>query len=264
MRREITDISTLFGVLSAIGMICAAVYMGADGAGGMDGFLDAKSVFIVLGGTFFLVVACFSLSDVFKAIGAVAHTIFYYAESQKEAALISLELASIARKKGLLELQKHDSLLKSNPFWEKGVKLIIDGVSPEDAEKILRKEIDAVLQRHQTSTRVLHKAADIAPAMGLIGTLIGLVLMLGNLSDPESIGPAMAVALLTTLYGAVFSYMILTPLATKLERNTRAEAKIMYIYLNSIISIGNKENPRRLEMLINATLPPSQRVEYFG
>jgi chemotaxis protein MotA len=154
--------------------------------------------------------------------------------------------------------------MQNNPFFNKGLSHMIDGIEVDEVENIMRKEINAILQRHETSTRILHKAAEIAPAMGLIGTLIGLVLMLGNLSDPTTIGPSMAVALLTTLYGAMLSYMVLTPLATKLERNTRDEARIMSIYLNSIASIGHKENPRRLEMTINATLPPSQRVKYYS
>ena len=104
---------------------------------------------------------------------------------------------------------------------------------------------------------------EFSPAMGLIGTLIGLVQMLGNLGDPSTIGPAMAVALLTTFYGAVLANMVFLPLASKLERNSKEEALVSNIYLMGAASIGRQENPRRLEMLINSLLPPSQRVRYF-
>jgi chemotaxis protein MotA len=109
----------------------------------------------------------------------------------------------------------------------------------------------------------MKKAGDIAPAMGLIGTLIGLVQMLGNLDDPSSIGPSMAVALLTTFYGAVLANMVFMPLAAKLERNSGEEELLNSVYMVGAVSIGRQENPRRLEMLINSILPPSKRVSYF-
>lgn len=111
---------------------------------------------------------------------------------------------------------------------------------------------------------MFRKSADIAPAMGLIGTLIGLVQMLGNLDDPTKIGPAMAVALLTTLYGAILSTMVFTPLASKLERNTNEELLISQLYLEGILSIARQENPRQLETVMNTLLPPSKRVRYFN
>jgi len=110
---------------------------------------------------------------------------------------------------------------------------------------------------------VLRKAAEFAPAMGLIGTLIGLVQMLGNLDDPSTIGPAMAVALLTTFYGAVLANMVFSPMASKLERNSAEESMVNTIYMMGAASIGRQENPRRLEMLLNSILPPGKRVQYF-
>ena len=123
--------------------------------------------------------------------------------------------------------------------------------------------MSATGQRHVKSTGVLRKAAEFAPAMGLIGTLIGLVQMLGNLQDPSTIGPAMAVALLTTFYGAVLANMVFMPLASKLERNSAEEMLIYNLYTMGATSIGRQENPRRLEMLLNSVLPPAKRVKYF-
>jgi chemotaxis protein MotA len=119
------------------------------------------------------------------------------------------------------------------------------------------------VQRHHKSASVLKKAAEFAPAMGLIGTLIGLVQMLGNLDDPASIGPSMAVALLTTFYGAVLANMVFSPMASKLERNSGEEAIVNSIYVMGASSIGRQENPRRLEMLLNSVLPPAKRIQYF-
>ena len=111
--------------------------------------------------------------------------------------------------------------------------------------------------------RILRRAGEVAPAMGLIGTLVGLVQMLGQLEDPSSIGPAMAVALLTTFYGAILANMFFLPLATKLERNAGVEAQVKQIYALGAASIARQENPRRLEVALNATLPPTERVRFF-
>jgi chemotaxis protein MotA len=120
-----------------------------------------------------------------------------------------------------------------------------------------------MIQRHAKSTSVLRKMAEFAPAMGLIGTLIGLVQMLSSLSDPSTIGPAMAIALLTTFYGALLANFVFLPLAAKLERNSQEEVLVNNVYLMGAASIGRQENPRRLEMLLNSVLPPSKRVRYF-
>jgi len=141
--------------------------------------------------------------------------------------------------------------------------MVVAGTPGEEVESILHKEMMSTLQRHYKSANVLKKAAEFAPAMGLIGTLIGLVQMLGNLSDPASIGPAMAVALLTTFYGAVLANMVFAPLSTKLERNSTEEAMINNIYVMGAASIGRQENPRRLEMMLNSILPPAKRIQYF-
>ncbi|MCK4938737.1 MAG: MotA/TolQ/ExbB proton channel family protein, partial [Rhodospirillaceae bacterium] len=133
----------------------------------------------------------------------------------------------------------------------------------EEVEGILRKDMFSTVQRHISSASILRKAAEFAPAMGLIGTLIGLVQMLGNLDDPSTIGPSMAVALLTTFYGAVLANMVFSPMAAKLERNSAEEAMVNNIYVMGASSIGRQENPRRLEMMLNSVLPPSKRVQYF-
>ena len=145
----------------------------------------------------------------------------------------------------------------------KGMLMIVDGTPGEEVETIMHLDRNATILRHRRGANMLRKAAEFAPAMGLIGTLIGLVQMLGNLEDPSSIGPAMAVALLTTFYGAVLANMVFSPMASKLELNSVAEAMVNKVYLIGTSSIGRQESPRRLEMLLNSILPPSKRVQYF-
>ncbi|MEK9725145.1 MAG: MotA/TolQ/ExbB proton channel family protein [Rhodospirillaceae bacterium] len=135
--------------------------------------------------------------------------------------------------------------------------------SARDPSEAATQVLQATVQRHAKSTSVLRKMGEFAPAMGLIGTLIGLVQMLGNLDDPGTIGPSMAVALLTTFYGAVLVNMAFLPLASKLDRNSQEEALINNLYVMGAASIGNQENPRRLEMLLKSVLPPNKRVRYF-
>ncbi len=157
----------------------------------------------------------------------------------------------------MLSFEQSLPALRGNPFLTKAISMVADGFPVEEVERVMRREIDEMTGRHRKSASVLRKAAEIAPAMGLIGTLIGLVQMLGNLDDPSTIGPAMAVALMTTFYGAVLANMLFAPLAAKLERNSAEEALVYNVYLLAAVSIGRKENPRRLEMLLNALLPPA-------
>ncbi len=256
----ITDFSTFIGIAAAFSLVVMAISLGGD----ILPFLDTKSFLIVVGGTCVLTIACFTFSEFLRMIKLLIRTIFYPSENPSRSANNSLEVAEVARKKGLLGLQKHHDLLNRNSFFRKGLYFVIDGIPHEEAERMMREEMEAMLERHRKGASILRKASEISPAMGLIGTLIGLVQMLGNLDDPSNIGPAMALALLTTLYGAILAYMFFAPLASKLERNSQEEMMIMNIYTVAVSSIGKKENPRRLEMLLNALLPPSRRVKYFS
>ena len=168
-----------------------------------------------------------------------------------------------ARRHGILSLQRSLHRLEDHPFLFRSLRLAVDGLPAEQIEQVLSSEAQAMSSRHLRSAGVLRRAGEVAPAMGLIGTLIGLVQMLGNLEDPESIGPAMAVALLTTFYGAVLANMVFLPLASKLERNSGVEALVNQIFAMGVVSIARQENPRRLEILLNTVLPPELRVGDF-
>lgn len=254
------DPATVLGLGGALALVALALALG----GAPLAFLDLPSVLIVLGGTAFLTLASFTLPDVGVTLAAVARTVSYQRRDPSAVARELVRLADGARKGGLLSLQAPITNGEiADPLLAKGLTLLVDGLKVEEAEELMRRELGAMLGRHRKSASVLRRGAEIAPAMGLIGTLIGLVQMLGRLDDPSAIGPAMAVALLTTFYGAVLAHMILNPLASKLERNSAEETLIGQLNVVAAGSIGRQENPRRLEMLLNSLMPPARRIRYF-
>lgn len=257
--KSATDIATIIGLLGGFGLVVAAIILG----GSPGSFINVPSILIVVGGTIFVTMMCFSMGEMARAIGIIMKTISYTNRDPSEAAIQVLQIAELARRQGVLSLQGVLSQLEGEQLLHKGMTMVVDGTPGEEVEVILRKDMMSTLQRHHKSAGVLKKAAEFAPAMGLIGTLIGLVQMLGNLDDPSSIGPSMAVALLTTFYGAVMANMIFSPMAAKLERNSNEEAMVNNIYVMGASSIGRQENPRRLEMLLNSVLPPAKRIQYF-
>lgn len=258
--RVTLDFATLLGVAGGFILIVSAMILG----GSLGSFIDIPAMLIVLGGTFMVTSISYTLKEVVRAQSVMLRAIAYSQQKPSDAAMQILSLADVARKQGsVLELQKHMQNLRNAPFLHKAISLVVDGIPADEVARILEREVYATMQRHMKSAGILRRAGEVAPAMGLIGTLIGLVQMLGRLEDPSTIGPAMAVALLTTFYGAVLANMVFTPLASKLERNADVEAQVNQIYAMGTASIGRQENPRRLEVALNSILPPSERVRYF-
>lgn len=254
------DFATLTGVTGAFALIIAAMALG----GSLGSFFHPPAVLIVIGGTFMVTTASYSFREVARAQQLMLRAVLYEQSKPSAAALRVIALADRARKGGsVLELQKVLPELRSDSFLYKAVGLVVDGVPGDELEAILDRELDSTMRRHHRSAGILRRAGEVAPAMGLIGTLVGLVQMLGQLEDPSSIGPAMAVALLTTFYGAILANMVFLPLASKLERNAGVEAQVKQIYALGASSIARQENPRRLEVALNATLPPTERVRFF-
>ncbi len=253
------DLATSVGLICGFALVVTAIMLG----GNPKSFINVPSILIVVGGTLAITTVCYSLSEMVRTASVIAKTLVRSSAQPSDAARKALQVADMARKQGVLSLQNVVDSLRNEPFFHKGMAMVIDGTPPEEVEAILRRDLQATVQRHKQSASVLRKMAEFSPAMGLIGTLIGLVQMLGNLQDPSNIGPAMAVALLTTFYGAVLANMVFLPLASKLERNSSEESLISQIFLLSSASISRQENPRRLELLLNSILPPAQRVHYF-
>lgn len=252
------DLATVVGLLAGFGLVAAAVAMG----GSVAAFWDMPSLLIVVGGTFAVTMTCFSLGEFFRTPRLLLQTLFFKMANPTQEARLMLEFAQKARAKGLVALQK-DLHVIDDAYLRQCLALAVDGIDVNAIENTMRNDTSSMLERHQQGISILRKAGDVAPAMGLIGTLIGLVQMLGNLSNPEAIGPAMAVALLTTFYGAVLANMVFIPLANKLERNSNAEYLLRRLYHVGVVSVAKQENPRQLEVMLNTILPPSQRISVF-
>jgi chemotaxis protein MotA len=258
--RSRLDHATLLGLIAGFGLVVAAIAVGGSGMA----FFDLPAILIVMGGTLGVTMISFSLSDIARVPSIVLKALLRSIPDAGSTAMHMLRLAELARKRGTLGLDQVLDTMRHQPFVHKAISLAVDGTPVEEIHSILQREINEMSERHMRSANVLRKAAEVAPAMGLIGTLIGLVQMLGNLNDPASIGPGLAVALLTTFYGAVLANMVFAPLASKLEHNTAEEALIANVYMTAAESICRKDNPRRLELLLNAMLPPVHRIDYFS
>jgi chemotaxis protein MotA len=253
------DVATVVGISAAFLLIAAAIFIG----GQPGAFVDLPAVFIVLGGTFGVTVACYSAHDILVSFRIVGQTVFRTSQEPVDVARHLMQLSDAARRKGHLSLQDHLPDLMSNGLLYRGMSMVVDGSDPVEVERIMQSELRATTERQVRTVNVLRKAAEISPAMGLIGTLVGLVQMLGKLEDPSTIGPSMAVALLTTFYGAILANLVFTPLATKLEQNAIEDALINEMHVMAAGSIARQENPRRLEMLLNTVLPPENKIVYF-
>ncbi|HAK63829.1 MAG: motility protein A [Pseudomonadota bacterium] len=254
------DLATIFGLSGGIVLVIAAIVLG----GSALAFLDIPSMLIVFGGTMAVTMISFSIPELLNTPKMILQALFNSRDDVQIVAREVIAIAERARRQGEIDIERLMKSLVGKPMLSRGLAMMLDGVPPDELDRMLRQEVNAMVGRHSRSAGVLRRAAEVAPAMGLIGTLVGLVQLLGNLQQPDTIGPSMALALLTTLYGAVLSNMILAPLASKLERNSAIEALILNVYALGAASISRQENPRRLEMLINAILPPSKRVRYFN
>lgn len=246
------DLATLLGMVGAIGIVLAAILTG----GSALVFINVPSILIVLGGTVMVVMIKFSMGQFFGAF-KVALTAFINKASDPEELIEKIvELANIARKEGMLALENQEI---DNAFLDEGVKMLIDGNSREVVSTVLSKDMQQTIERHSWGAKVFSATADVAPAMGMIGTLIGLVQMLSNMSDPKSIGPAMAVALLTTLYGAMLANMIAMPIADKLTLRKADEMRVRSMCIDGVLAIQEGQNPRIIESMLKAYLEPGRR-----
>ena len=253
------DLTTVLGIALTFALIAGAIAIGRSDAN----FFNLPSFLIVVLGTITVTAISFSWEEFLNAGKVIGNSLFRTRLKSHDYAKQLMDIAVLAQKKGLLSLGAIEAELRKDEHLHKSVQIVTDGYKPEEIEVILAQELDALVERHRRSANILRRAAEISPAMGLIGTLIGLVQMLANLQDPETIGPAMAVALLTTFYGAILGTAVLSPMAAKLERNSNDEAMIRGLTMVAMSSISKQDNPRRLEILLNSELPPSEQIKYF-
>jgi chemotaxis protein MotA len=246
------DILTPIGITFGFIMIMLAI----GSKGGSEGaaqFLDISSVFIVIGGLIASMLINFKMEQI-KLTRKVMNEAFHK-NDQRLPELIDLfiRLSERARREGLLALENELEEV-DDPFIRKGILLAVDGIEPEVIHDIMNAEITAMEDRHYRGRALIEKAAEYAPAWGMIGTLVGLVMMLNSLEDPAALGPSMAVALLTTLYGTVLANLVFSPMASKLESKTEEEVFIKQVIIEGVIGVQSGQNPRILEEKLGAFL----------
>jgi len=246
------DIGTIIGIISGFGLVLSAILVGGE----LIIFINIPSILIVFGGTVATTLIKFKLSTVFGTFKVVKKA--FQDPKFKYEMLIDeiVRTAQKAKREGLLGLE---DVQMSNQFLQKGVRMAIDGLEGPIIESVMKKEMAFIKRRHKTGQDLFKGMGDSAPAFGMIGTLIGLVQMLTNMSDPSSIGPAMAVALLTTLYGAVLSNVIFLPIADKLSMKSSEETLTLEIVTEGISSIVNGIHPSMVEEKLHAFIEPKLR-----
>jgi len=253
------DRATWLGVTAGFGLVIASIAFG----GKLTSFFDLESFVIVFGGTLGATLVTFPLDD-FKKTISIMRLAFYpdnYSTRQRLRKLI--DLAKNARVNGRLSLQGELNR-EPDPFMRKCIELIIDGFGPDEMRRIAQIEIALQAERHNKGVGIFQTMGAVAPAMGLIGTLIGLVRMLENLNTPETMGPAMAIALLTTFYGAILAHLVFLPLSGKLQTRSREEILLKEMTLEGAISILQGTNPRIIEERLLSYLPPEKRASQFN
>lgn len=246
------DLATIAGVLGAFGVIIGAIVLG----GSAGTFLNVPSLVVVLGGTFAVTLSQISISQFLGSFKVGLGAFFHKSSAPNDVIEEAISLAAIARKDGILALEGTEIV---DPFLQSGIKFCIDGHPTEVVNKMLSRDINFSLERQMISIKMFKSVAAAAPAMGMIGTLIGLVQMLANMDDPKSIGPAMAVALLTTLYGAIIANAIAVPIAEKLKAISTTDRVNKLIILEAITAIQEGTNPRVLQQLLTTYLPENLR-----
>ncbi|WP_152205840.1 MotA/TolQ/ExbB proton channel family protein [Marinobacter changyiensis] len=248
------DILTLVGLLAGIVIVVLAMLANAS----LLTFLNLPGLAIVIGGTFAVTLIKFRLPTVMGAF-RLALTTAFTDRMERPATLIQevSQLARLVRKEGILGLESHET---GNEFLRKAINLCVDGHPPELIDEVLSQDIQQTMERYDVAERVFRGIGESAPAIGMLGTLVGLVQMLNTLDNPAAIGPAMAIALLTTLYGAFIAQLIALPLADKLQLKAEDEQRNRLLVATSIQNIMQGQNPRVMTELLSAFINPDQRA----
>jgi chemotaxis protein MotA len=251
------DISTIVGlVLGFVFMILAIIQNGR-----LELFIDAPSAMIVFGGTFAALFVGYPLDKFMASVKTIKHAFSTIALDPKGLIMQINELALAARKEGLLALEEMAQRME-DPFLKKGILLIVDGTDPELVRSILETELAFIETRHKDNQGFWASMAELGPAWGMIGTLIGLIGMLDSLNDPTTIGPLMAVALITTLYGSIIANLFATPVSGKLKIKSNDEILLKQVMIEGLLSIQAGENPRVIEEKLKAFLSPATRNSF--
>ncbi|MGB7328107.1 MAG: motility protein A [Rubripirellula sp.] len=249
------DIASLVGVLLAVGLIVGSIAMGNAP---FSAFIDIPSFMVVCGGAVAAALIAFPLGSMLKSPMIALKVLLNKGEDRLALIKQIVELAETARRDGLLALESKVAEI-SNPLVKTGIQMAVDGSTPEIVEEVLRTEVEAIQCRHREGKGIMDQLGRFAPAYGMIGTLMGLIMMLQDMSDPSGIGAGMAVALITTLYGAIVANVVCCPFAEKLGLISRNEVISLEIAIRGVMAIQSGESPRAIDQKLRTFLPPKQR-----
>ena len=252
------DLSTVIGIILAFALMIGAIMIGSP----LMLFINVQGLMIVVGGTFGCIISNYSFKEVLGAF-TILRKAFLHKETKYSKAIKQLiDLSTKARKEGILSLQSAMANINDD-FMVKGIQMAVDGQEPESLKTMLYQEIEKLEERHEDGADIFATMATYAPALGMIGTLIGLVQMLQTMEDPSTIGPAMAVALLTTFYGVVIANVMCIPVAGKLRLRSQSEVLLKTLITEGMDSIMAGENPRLMEQKLHSFIPPNQRKSVY-
>lgn len=252
------DLSTVIGIIVAFALMIGAIMTG----GPLTLFINLPGLMIVVGGTFGCILTTYSFKEIFGAFTILRKAFFNKEISYSTSIKQLIDLSTKARKEGILSLQSAMANINDD-FLVKGIQMAVDGQEPESLKTMLFQEIEKLEERHEDGAEIFTSMANYAPALGMIGTLIGLVQMLQTMDDPSTIGPAMAVALLTTFYGAIIANVMCIPVAGKLKLRSQSEVLMKTLITEGMDSIMEGENPRLMEQRLHAFIPPGQRKSVY-
>lgn len=256
------DITSIIGIVVGLVLVVWAIATGGSGAAGENllSFVDLPSVAITVGGTIAATLVNYPLGHVLSILPVVKNVFLGKSQHPLEVIRALTGFAERARREGLLALEEEASQLE-DPFLRQGLSLVVDGTDPELVRSILETDLAFLEERHKAGAGIFDTMAALAPAFGMIGTLIGLIMMLKNLDDPGAIGPGMAVALLTTFYGSMMANLFFIPMAGKLKAKSAEEVLLKEVMIEGILSIQAGDSPRIVEEKLKAFLAPKMRTQ---
>lgn len=249
------DFTTIIGMAVGILMLLGALQLSSS----ILLFINVPSMMITFGGAILATITQFTWSELTRLPGIVRQAFIIKHDNPVNIIKELSKYADIARRDGILALEGVTEQIKNNDFLVRGLQLAVDGTDPEVIQQMLNTELDNMLDRHRKGKKMIEAFAIYAPSFGMLGTLIGLIAMLANTTDPTGIARNMSIALLTTLYGVVATYIICRPLFLKLEERSKEEALIKEMIIKGIMSIQSGDNPRVVEQKLRIFLEPRLR-----
>ena len=252
------DLATILGIISGLGLVFYTIASG----GNLDIFIHIPSMMIVFGGTLAALLVNFPMGEVISVMKVVRKA--FSSEKGKGIEVVKkfVELSKKARREGLLSLDRELKKIDDD-FMRNGLEMVVDGMEPETIRNVMETELTYLIERHKKGQQIFNSCGAYAPAFGMIGTLIGLIAMLKRLEDPSAIGEGMAVALITTFYGALMANLIFLPIAGKLKNRSDDEVILKEMIIEGVLSIQYGEHPRTLYKKLLNFLPPKLRLEEF-